>query len=81
MKKHNRDLLVLLNESSSPVSLNKELESLHILLNPVEKLENIIISHEVINVNKYKVYTDKKTVIKTIVSKKTKAFVFLNNLN
>ena len=81
MEKFNRDLLVLLNESTASDSLNKEVESLNTLLYSVEKLENISISHEVIDVNKYKIFTNKKTVMKMLAAKKTKAFVFINNLN
>ena len=81
MEKYNRDLLVLLNESVAADSLHEEVESLHALLYSVEKLENISISHEVIDVNKYKIFTNKKMVMKALASKKLKHFVFLNNLN
>lgn len=81
MEKYNRDLLVLLNESVPSDLLNKEVESLHAMLYEVEKIENISISHEVINVNNYKIYNDKKIVMKVLASKKIKPFIFLNNLN
>lgn len=80
MEKYNRDLLVLINESAASDSMNKEVESLHALLHHVEKLDNICISHEVIDVNKHKIFTDKKRVKKMLTSK-LKQFVFLNNLN
>ena len=81
MEKYNRDLLVLLNEEVASDSLDKEVESLHALLHIVEKIENISISHEVINVNKYRIFSDKRTVMKVLTSKRIKPFIFLNNLN
>lgn len=81
MDKFNRDLLVLFKEESSPQAIEHEVELLHELLFYVEKLDNIVIPCEVINVNKYKIFTDKKTVRDTISQKELKPFVFLNNKN
>jgi hypothetical protein len=81
MDKFNRDLLVLFKEAFSPQSIEHEVQLLHELLFYVEKMDNLIVPHEVINVNKYKIYSDKKTVRETINQKTFKPFVFLNNLN
>ncbi|MEO6813553.1 MAG: hypothetical protein ABI172_06445 [Ginsengibacter sp.] len=81
MDKFNRDLLVLFKEESNPQAIEHEVELLHELLYYVEKLENLVVAYEVINVNKYKIFSDKKTVIETLKHKKLKPFIFLNNKN
>jgi hypothetical protein len=82
MNQSNRDLLVLFKEDlMSPQSIEHEVELLHELLYIVEKIENLVIAHEVINVNKYKIQNDYKTVRETIRLKQLKPFVFLNNKN
>ncbi|MEO8961748.1 MAG: hypothetical protein ABI325_07700 [Ginsengibacter sp.] len=81
MDKFNRDLLVLFKERSSPQSIEHEVELLHELLFYVEKVENLVTVYEVINVNKYKIYSDKKVIRETLGNKILKPFVFLNNKN
>jgi len=82
MNKSNRDLLVLFKEDlMSPQSIEHEVELLHELLYGVERLENLVIAHEVINLNKYKIYNDLHTVRDAIRYKELKPFVFLNNKN
>jgi hypothetical protein len=81
MDKFNRDLLVLFKEESNPKAIEHEVELLHELLFYVEKIDNLIVAHEVINVNKYKIYSDRKTITETLKVKKLKPFVFLNNKN
>ena len=82
MNKSNRDLLVLFKEDMmSPQAIEHEVELLHELLYLVERIENLIVAHEVINVNKYKIQNDLHLVRETIRTKKLKPFVFLNNKN
>ena len=81
MDKFNRDLLVLFKEESNPKAIEHEVELLHELLFYVEKIDNLIVAHEVINVNRYKIYSDRKTITETLKLKKLKPFVFLNNKN
>jgi hypothetical protein len=81
MDKFNRDLLVLFKEESNPKAIEHEVELLHELLFYVEKIDNLVIAHEVINVNKYKVFADRKNITETLKMKKLKPFVFLNNKN
>jgi hypothetical protein len=82
MNKSNRDLLVLFKEDvMSPQAIEHEVEMLHELLYLVERIENLIVAHEVINVNKYKIQNDLHLVRETIRTKKLKPFVFLNNKN
>ena len=82
MHKTNRDLLVLFNqEIMSPQAIEQQVSLLHNLLFNVEKLDNIITAHELIDLNRYKIIR-KLSAIKTWVKRRDQpAFVFLNNLN
>ncbi len=82
MNNSNRDLLVLFdNEVMSPRAIEHEVDILHQLLYKVERLDNIVIAHEVINLNKYKVINQRSYIKKIICKKTLKPFVFLNNKN
>ena len=82
MNKSNRDLLVLFKEElMTPQSIEHAVELLHELLYNVEKIENLVTAHEVINLNKYKIYNKFHIVRDTIRQKELKPFVFLNNKN
>lgn len=81
MEKYNRNLLVLLNENTRLRTLDHEVELLHHLLFSLETSDHLLIAHEVINVNKYKIYTDTHSVRRTIKHKDLKPFVFLINKN
>ena len=82
MNNINRDLLVMFNqELMSPQAIEQQVELLHELLFDVERMDNLAIAHEVIDLNKYKVI-NKYTVIKdTIRMQELKPFVFLNCKN
>ncbi len=82
MNNINRDLLVMFNqELMSPQAIEHQVEMLHELLFDVEQMDNLVIAHEVIDLNKYKVYS-KETLVKTIIRQQAlKAFVFLNCKN
>ena len=82
MHKSNRDLLVLFNqELMTPQALEHEVSLLHELLFHVERVDNLVIAHEVLDLNKYKVISKHSAVKAFIRQKKEKAFVFLNNMN
>lgn len=82
MNKSNRDLLVLFKEDMmSPQAIEHEVELLHELLYVVERIENLVVAHEVININKYKIQNDLPVIRELIRMKKIKPFVFLNNKN
>ena len=82
MNNINRDLLVMFNqELMSPQAIEQQVELLHELLLNVERMDNLAIAHEVIDLNKYKVIK-KYTVIKdTIRMQELKPFIFLNCKN
>lgn len=82
MNKFNRDLLVLFKEElMNPQAIEHEVEMLHELLYSVERIDNLIVAHEVINLNKYKVISDENIIRETIALKELKPFIFLNNKN
>jgi hypothetical protein len=45
------------------------------------KDDNISVSHELIDLNKYRIYHERKTVLQAIKEKELKPFVFLFNMN
>jgi hypothetical protein len=68
-------------ELMSPQAIEQQVELLHELLFDVERMDNLAIAHEVIDLNKYKVI-NKYTVIKdTIRMQELKPFIFLNCKN
>lgn len=81
MDKFNRDLLVLFKEKSNSQSIENEVGFLHELLSYAEHIDNLVSAHEIVNVNKCKIYSDRKTIQETINHKELKPFIFLNNKN
>jgi len=78
----NRDLLVLFNqELLSPQAIEHEVELLHELLFTVERLDNLVIAHEIIDLNKYKVINQVAVLRTTIHNQELKPFIFLNCKN
>jgi len=82
MNNPNRDLLVLFNqEIMTPQAIEHEVEMLHRLLYSIERIENIIIAHEVIDLNSYKIISKAPQLRKLIRRRELKPFVFLNCKN
>jgi len=82
MNKSNRDLLVLFKEDlMSPQAIEHEVQLLHDLLYAAEKIENLIVAHEVIDLNKYKIQNQFNIIRDTIKKKVLKPFIFLSNKN
>ena len=82
MNKFNRDLLVLFKEElMNPQAIEHEVEMLHEMLYSVERIDNLIVAHEVINLNKYKIISDKNSIRMTLRQNELKPFIFLNNKN
>ena len=82
MNNPNRDLLVLFNqELMTPKAIEHQVELLHELLYTVESIDNLIIAHEVMDLNKYKVINDRFR-LRTFFRQRTlKPFIFLNCKN
>ena len=82
MKKANRDLLVLFKEElMSPQAIEHEVELLHEMLYNVENIDNMCTAHEIIDLNKFKVRSQKHVIREAIRRREMKPFVFLNNKN
>lgn len=82
MNRINRDLLVMFNqELMSPQAMENEVELLHELLFTVERLDNLVITHEIIDLNKYRVINDDIILRKIIRLQELKPFIFLNCKN
>lgn len=78
----NRDLLILFNhEMMSAKAMENEVELLHELLFTVERLDNLVIAHEIIDLNKYKVINKDIVLRNTIRVQELKPFVFLSCKN
>ena len=81
MNNSNRDLLVLFNHDlMTPKAIEQEVEMLHEMLYAVECMDNIIAAHEIIDINKYKIFTG-KSIRKNFHQKELSSFVFLNCKN
>ena len=82
MNNPNRDLLVLFNqELMTPQAIEHEVGLLHELLYTVERMDNLIIAHEIFDLNKYKIITKPNQLRVIIRHRELKPFVFLNNKN
>ena len=82
MNNPNRDLLVLFNhEIMTQKAIEHEVEQLHQLLYAIEGIENLIITHEIIDLNKYKIINSDPKLRKLIRQRELKPFVFLNCKN
>ncbi|HPH83886.1 MAG TPA: hypothetical protein PLC48_00450 [Ferruginibacter sp.] len=82
MNKSNRDLLVLFKqELMTPQAIEHEVMWLHELLFTVERLDNFVSAHEIIDLNKYKLSNKPFDIKKLVRRKREQPFVFLNNKN
>ena len=82
MNRPNRDLLVMLKqELYSPQAMEHEVSFLHDLLFSVERSNNVILAHEIINVNKFKISRNPSDIKKAIRTYGQKPLVFLSNKN
>jgi hypothetical protein len=82
MKTPNRDLLVLVkDEFMNERFMEQELEQLNDLLFDYETIDNFCVSHEVFDMNKYKILTDANAIQQIVRQKELKAFQFICNKN
>ena len=65
----------------NPQAIEHEVEMLHELLYSVERIDNLIVAHEVINLNKYKIISDPNVIRQIFSQRELKPFIFLNNKN
>ena len=82
MNNPNRDLLVLFNhEIMTQKAIEHEVEQLRQLLYAIEGIENLIVAHEVIDLNKYRMINKPPQLRRLIRQRELKPFVFLNCKN
>ncbi len=82
MKNTSRDLLVLFKEDvMSPQAVEQEVGWLHDLLFQVERLDNFVHAHELIDINRYKIVSKPTEIKKAIRQGIMRPFLFLNNKN
>jgi hypothetical protein len=81
-KRLNRDLLVLFKqEFKSPQAIEFEVEWLHDLLFDVEQVDNFVLAHEIIHLNRLKVLQTSFEIKKLLRNRKEQPFVFLSCKN
>jgi hypothetical protein len=82
MKSPNRDLLVLLkDETMSEQAIEREVEKLNDMLFQLESVDNFCVSHQMLDLNKFKIFTDQRSNMQVTRQKELKPFVFLCSLN
>ena len=82
MNKSNRDLLVLFKqELMTPQAIEHEVGWLHELLFNVERMDNFVRAHELIDLNRYKITNTSFDIKKNVRRKREQPFVFLSNKN
>ena len=75
MKSPNRDLLVLLkDETMSEHAIEREVEKLNAMLFQLESTDNFCLSHELLDMNRYKISSDKWKIMQAIRQKELKPF-------
>lgn len=78
----NRDLLILFNqELMTPGAIEQAIERIHEILYDVERVDNLALSHEVIDINRNGVKRERFIVRRHLRSRELQPFVFLNCRN
>jgi hypothetical protein len=82
MENFNRDLLLLFNqELMSPQAIENEVEFLHGLLYDVERIESLVIAHELFDLNRYRIIRKTPHLRNFFRNRELKPFEFLNCKN
>ena len=82
MRKLKRDLILLRKEDQlDELNIEREVECLNFLLQMVETISSLSRAHELIDMNRYKIYQDTLTVSKALKQKEDKPFQFIINKN
>jgi len=82
MKAPNRDLLVLVkDEYMNEQAIEQEVEKLNEMLYFAESIESFCVAHEVIDMNRYRVYDKPHQIRKMVQCDDLKAFQFVFNKN
>jgi hypothetical protein len=82
MKATNRDLLVLVkDESMNQQQIEMELEKLNSILFQLETVEGFCTAHEVFDIAKHRIVTNRKKIVQVIHQPELKPFQFVCNKN
>ena len=74
-------LVLLKDEFTNEQAIENELEKLNELLHLIETIDNFCIAYEVIDLNKYKIYHQRKKIIEVINQEQLKPFQFICTKN
>lgn len=79
---YNRDLLVLIKTSQmTERAVQNELTRIHTLLHNIENYDKFSRSHELLDLNTYKIHRSKRVITDFLKKRDKKPFVFLSPLN
>lgn len=82
MKKQTRDLLLLRKEEwVDDRTIEREVESIGKLLQEVESMSSLCIAFELIDLNRFKIFHDERSIAKAMRNGGLKPFEFLFNRN
>ncbi len=82
MKRLKRDLILLRKEEQlDELSIEREVECLNYLLQTVETISSLCKAHELIDMNRFKIYQDTLSITKALKQKELNPFQFIFNKN
>jgi hypothetical protein len=82
MKRLKRDLILLRKEGhTDELNIEREVDWINHLLQTVETISSLCNAHELIDLNRYKIYQDNVSISKALKQKEIKPFQFLFNRN
>jgi len=82
MKRLKRDLILLRKEDhTDELNIERVVDWINHLLQTVETISSLCNAHELIDLNRYKIYQDNVSISKALKQKEIKPFQFLFNRN
>lgn len=82
MKRLKRDLILLRKDDQlDELNIEREVECLNYLLQTVETISSLCTAHELVDMNRFKIYQDTLTITKALKQKELKPFQFIINKN
>ena len=82
MKRLKRDLILLRKDDQlDELNIEREVECLNYLLQTVETISSLCKAHELIDMNRFKIYQDTLSITKALKQKELNPFQFIINKN
>ena len=82
MKRLKRDLILLRKDDQlDELNIEREVECLNYLLQTVETISSLCKAHELIDMNRFKIYQDTLAITKALKQKELNPFQFIINKN